>query len=377
MTRILFVASLHHPQELLKDIANTPVGTLPPLFPSSMALHFWEKAMRRQGYVLEVFWRNLPGFGSPDIARLQAHKHSERLTPGKIVNAALRRLPTQMNPDYRRRNEKLVQKAREFQPDILWLMGDNTIIYPETLMTIQRQTGCKMVYASGTSPIVFSHSIERQAARLYDLVLVNDYYHGIQWLELGAKKMACLPFVAIDPEFHQPQVLTPDEKTRYQCDVSFVGTLVPRQLYSERVVALEALRDFQLGIWSVHDMPDTLRPFWRGDALGASMLRVLSGATICLNPHGDFMRYGGNMRLFEAAAVGAFQIVDNRPGVHEWFIPGEHLVVYDDLAELRDKVAYFLAHPTERQQMADAARQHVLQHHTYTVRLEQVKELLK
>lgn len=376
MTRILFVASLHHPQELLKQTAQTPAGARPPLFPSSMALHFWEKAMRRQGYTLEVFWRNLPGFGSQDIAHLQAHKHSERLTPGKVVSAALRRLPPQANPDYRRRNDNLRRTAREFQPDILWLMGDNTIIYPETLSAIQRQTGCKLVYASGTSPIVFSHLIERQAARLYDLVLVNDYYHGIQWLELGAKKMACLPFVAIDPEFHQPQVLTPDEETRYQCDVSFVGTLVPRQLYSERVAALEALRDFQLGIWSVHDMPESLRPFWRGDALGASMLRVLSGATICLNPHGDFMRYGGNMRLFEAAAVGAFQIVDNRPGVAHWFIPNEHLVIYHHLAELRDKVAYFLAHPAERQQMADAARAHVLQHHTYAVRLEQVMALL-
>jgi spore maturation protein CgeB len=376
MTRILFVATLHHPQELLKDIAATPAGTPPPLFPSSMALHFWEKAMRQQNYVVDVFWRNLPGFGSQDIAHLQAHKHSERLTPGKLINAGLQRLPPQANPDYRRRNEKLIQNARAFQPDILWLMGDNTVIYPDTLATIQQQTGCKIVYASGTSPIVFSHVIERQAARLYDLVLVNDYYHGIQWLELGAKKMACLPFVAIDPDFHQPQQLSPDEKTRYQCDVSFVGTLVPRQLYSERVAALDALRDFQLGIWSVHDIPETLRPFWRGDALGASMLRVLSGATICLNPHGDFMRYGGNMRLFEAAAVGAFQIVDDRPGVSAWFTPDEHLVIYENLADLRDKVAYFLAHPAERRQMADAARQHVLKHHTYAVRLAQVAELL-
>ena len=44
------------------------------------------------------------------------------------------------------------------------------------------------------------------------------------------------------------------------------------------------------------------------------MLEVLSSAKISLNVHGNFMRYGGNMRLFEAAAVGTFQIVDNRAG---------------------------------------------------------------
>jgi spore maturation protein CgeB len=85
------------------------------------------------------------------------------------------------------------------------------------------------------------------------------------------------------------------------------------------------------------------------------------------------MRYGGNMRLFEAAALGTFQLVDNRPGIHEWFKDGEHLVIYKDTQDLREKAAYYLAHPEERLAIAEAARAYVLAHHTYEQRLDKLE----
>ena len=147
-------------------------------------------------------------------------------------------------------------------------------------------------------------------------------------------------------------------------------------LYSERVAALESLREFDLGIWSMHEVPEALRPFQRGSALGREMLRVLSSVKISLNAHGDFMRYGGNMRLFETAAVGTFQIVDDRPGVREWFEAGEYLVTYSDLDDLRAKVQYYLVHDDERRRIAEKARTHVLANHRYDQRLARVEALL-
>ena len=373
--RVLFVASLHHPEQLQADIRQATDASQIPLFPSSMGQHFWERAMRRAGYTLEVFWRNLPGYGSRDIRQLKTDVFREGLSPGKIAAGLMRRLPPQLHPDYRRRNQLLLEQARRFRPDIIWLSGDNRIILPATLERLKREHGCKIIYVSGVSPIVFSHAMERQAAPLYDLALVNDFYHGMQWRELGARRVECLPYVAIDPDFHYPQPLT-DVPREYVCDVGFVGTLVPNHLYSERVAALESLRDFDLGIWSMHEVPASLKPYHRGNALGREMLRVLSSVKISLNAHGDFMRYGGNMRLFETAAIGTFQIVDDRPGVGEWFRVGEHLANYRDHAELREKVAYYLAHEGERQRMAAAAREHVLAQHRYDQRLARVEGML-
>jgi spore maturation protein CgeB len=369
--RILFVASLHHPEALRAAVEAAPPGTEPPLFPPSMGQHLWDKALRKRGHITDVFYRNIPTFGG-----LKSQRHSQRITPAKVLTALSHRLPPEANPDFRLRNRRLLEKAATFRPDVLWMVGDNKVIYPDTLATIKRETGCKIVYSTGISPVVFSLPIERRAARLYDLVLVNDYYHGIQWLELGAKQMECLPISACDPDFHHPYELTEAQRRDYTCDIAFVGTLVPDNLYSNRVRALEALRDFDLGIWSVHDVPASLKQNFRGYALGEDMLEVFSAAKMTINIHGDFMRYGGNMRTFEAAGVRVFQIADNLPGTHQWFTEGETIVTYHDIDDLRQKVAYYLSHDAEREAIAARAQAHVYAHHTYDQRMARVEELI-
>ncbi len=270
----------------------------------------------------------------------------------------------------------MIRFAARFQPDVIILPGDNGVILPETLARLKREHGATLVYGCGTSPVVFSRPIERAAAPLYDLVVANDFYHAVQWRELGAPRAEVLPMAAIDPAFHRPYDLSDDERARYACEVAVVGTLVPQRLYSERVAALEALRGFDLGLWSVHEVPPSLRPFYRGAALGEQMLRITRAATITVNPHGDFMRWGGNMRLFEACGVGAFQIADDRPGIAGWFTVGEHLVTYRDPAHLRELVAYYLAHDDERARIAEAGRAHVHAHHTYDQRMARLLALV-
>jgi spore maturation protein CgeB len=342
-----------------------------------MSQHFWEKALSKRGHVLEVFYRNLPG-GKPSASG-HAERYTPALTPRKIWRAFINRVPPEANPILRQRNQQFISKVRAFQPDVLWMVGDNTVIFPETLAAVRRETGCKMVYACGTSPIVFSHTVDRRAARLYDLVLASDYYHGIQWMELGAKRMECLPLSACDPQFHHPYPLTDDERAKYACDIAFVGTLVPDHLYSRRLRALESLRDFDLGIWSVHEVPPSLQQFVRGRALGEDMLHILSAAKICFNTHGDFVFYGGNLRLFEVAGAGVFQVTDDLPGTRLWFpeIDGQPTILtYRSENDLREQVAYYLAHDAEREALARRAQAHVYGHHTYDVRAARFDEIL-
>ncbi len=377
--RILFVASIHHPEALRAAVEQAArEGKPAPLFPPSMSQHFWEKALIKRGHTLDAFYRNQPALRLLPAAKT-TEQHSERITPRKLAQAALNRIPPSANPDVRLRNQRLIERAREFKPDVLWMVGDNTVIYPETVAAIKHLTRCTVVYATGTSPIVFSHAIDRRAAALYDLVLVNDYYHGIQWLELGAHKMVALPIAACDPDFHRPYELTDEERAQYGCDVAFVGTLVPDHLYSQRVKALEALRDFNLGIWSVHEVPPSLKPFYRGAALGEDMERILSAAKICFNTHGNFMRYGGNLRLFEVAGAGVFQVTDDLPGVRVWFpdVNGTPTILsYSDLDDLRAKVTHYLAHEDERQAIAANGRAHVYTAHTYDDRAAEFERLI-
>jgi glycosyltransferase involved in cell wall biosynthesis len=368
--RFLFVAALHHPGEL--DNARRTMAE-DPVFPLSQGHYFWVKALRRRGHECAVFWRNQSAW---PWARSGQLRMTQRLTVGRAISAAAARVPA-LNPDFRLRNRRLIRFAAEYKPDVIVITGDNGVILPETLAALKRDHGAAVVYGCGTSPVVFSRPVERAAAPLYDLVVANDFYHAIQWRELGARRVEALPMSAIDPDFHHPFDLTAEERAAYACEIGVVGTFVPNNLYSERIEALEALRDFDLGIWSVHEVPPPLRPFYRGVALGEQMLRITQAAKIVVNTHGDFMRYGGNMRLFEVCGVGAFQIVDDRPGVSQWFTDGEHLVIYRDLDHLRELVRYYLDHDDERQHIAAAGQAHVYAHHTYDQRMARLLALLE
>jgi len=300
---------------------------------------------------------------------------TNRLTGRRALGTIMASIP-ELNPEFKLRNRKLVEFVRRFQPDVILLIGGNTVILPDTLRNLINRCGAALIYTCGTPPSLFAHRIERTAADLYDLVLANDLNHAQEWLSLGAARAEVLPMSAVDPEFHRPYALDPEQQVSYRCEIGFVGTLVPEKLYRQRISALQALRDYALGIWSVHEVPESLRRFYRGPALGETMMRVMSGAELIVNPHGDFMRYGGNMRLFEACGAGRMQIVDDCPAAQRWFNPGANLITYRGIDELQQLTAYYLAHARERESIASAGQAHVYAHHTYDQRMTRLVELV-
>ncbi len=362
--RFLIAGPIHHREAYARARPES-------LFPPTQSQHFYVKALRALGHEVEAFhFTESVLFGGRELVRLGEFGGSV----GGIVRAALQRFP-HLSPEYLARNRRFTAHARRFRPDWVWLVGGSNIILPETLEAIKSE-GAKLLYNTGTSPVVFALPNERKAARLFDLVITNDFYHAIQWLELGAPRAEALPYAACDPAYHHVYSLSDAERAEYGCDVAFVGTLLPEALYSRRVRALEALREFDLGVWSVHPVPPSLAPFYRGKALGEAMLRILCAAKITVNPHGDFMRWGGNMRLFEASGCGTFQIADDLPGTVEWFVPGEEIVLYRDPRHLRDLVAHYLAHDADRGHIAAAGQRRAYADHTYMQRAERLLEML-
>ena len=97
---------------------------------------------------------------------------------------------------------------------------------------------------------------------------------------------------------------------------------------------------------------------------------------IVLNVHHPQIVEGCNMRTFEAAACGAFQLVDDRPSLHELFNPPNDLVIYSDTDELVDLVRYYSDRPDERRLAAENSRRRVLDEHTYAKRLSGMIELV-
>jgi spore maturation protein CgeB len=193
---------------------------------------------------------------------------------------------------------------------------------------------------------------------------------------IGQENVLYLPLAA-DPAVHRPLELTPVERRRYGAETSFMGAGYPN-----RRLAFAQLLDFGLGIFGSD---------WEGDGLLAPRLRlegrrvsteeavkIFNAATVNLNLHssisatklvsgGDFV----NPRTFELAMCGAFQLVDRRALTPELFSEDE-LAQFGSMAELKDRLAYFLAHPGERAAYAGRARARARKDHTYAQRMERL-----
>ena len=81
------------------------------------------------------------------------------------------------------------------------------------------------------------------------------------------------------------------------------------------------------------------------------------------------MKGAVNQRVFDVPACGGFLLTDAREQLERLFDTGRETAVYAAAAEIPDRLRHFLAHPRERERIAQAARRRILAEHTYVHRL--------
>ena len=103
-------------------------------------------------------------------------------------------------------------------------------------------------------------------------------------------------------------------------------------------------------------------PLVRGAAinLGFTHFRGESGTSL--------ERRQVRLREFEIPMAGGFYLTQDCPQLRELFNPGRDVACWDQLPDLLDKIAYYRERPAERQNFAEAARAHCLNHHTWQQR---------
>ena len=190
-----------------------------------------------------------------------------------------------------------------------------------------------------------------------------------------------LPMAAC-PDNHKPVRLSDEEMKYYGSDLSFVGAG-----YYNRRHFMRGLLDFDIKIWgSDWDLhSDLAHCVQRGGAwidtdeivkiFNASGINInLHSSTYHkgINPCGDFI----NPRTFEIIACGGFQLADRRLALEGLFEEGQDIIVFEDLQDLRSKVAYYLDNPEERKRIAWRGRQRVLREHTYENRMGEMLEVI-
>ena len=296
-----------------------------------------------------------------------------------IIPGRLRKRITYLEKiDLKKINSRLVANITSLKPDLFLEAGGYRIL-PETIERI-KNIGVKTVLWTIDAPREFDPIIK--AAPHYDFVFTggSEAYDILQYA--GIKNLHWLPF-ACDPDFHKPQKLAKEEKRLYDCDIAFVGTLDP-DLYPYRMRILEAISDFNIGVWGPgsEKIPSSspLKKRIRGNKTVPEVWsKIYSQAKIVLcshykDPDGKIPCHQASPRVYEVLACGSFLMVDEQKDVKKLFEDHKELVIFKNISELKKHLSYYLKRTEERKLIAALGRKSVLKRHTYEHR---VKNLLK
>ena len=186
--------------------------------------------------------------------------------------------------------------------------------------------------------------------------------------------------LACDPRVHKPLRLNDRDRKQYGSEVSFVGAG-----YHNRHILFQGLLDFDFKIWGTDwNLASALgRVVQEGGrrVTTREAVKIINGSKVNINlhsstyhkginPDGDFV----NPRTFEIASSRGFQLIDPRSHLRELFMPGQELVCFESIEDLRGKVAHYLSHPEERERIALSGQKRAHQEHTYRMRMARALE---
>ncbi len=279
---------------------------------------------------------------------------------------------------------RLLAECENVRPDILLIIkGVN--LRASVLGRIKRRVKPLLVNWFGDSLLTpgIARFVQRNS-QVYDFFFIIDDKRALERVGVRARHVATLPF-ACDPEFHRPPALTAEERAQYGSPVTFIGTVIPSR---ERV--LQAIREFGLKIWGPPRNPwgtwdptrSPLGSHWQGrSASGGEAVKIYAASNIVLDIH---FLFGAPLpicnvtaRVFEVPASGGFLLTNACDQLGQLYSVGTEMISYRSLEELRYLIAYYLAHPEERREIAARAHRRAEEEHTFKRRLEEMLEFLE
>jgi hypothetical protein len=212
------------------------------------------------------------------------------------------------------------------------------------------------------------------AIRAFDLYLSLKPAVDDDLRRAGARRI-CRSWFGYDPESHFPERAPAADNGRWSADATFVGGADrDRASLFGPLRRWSAAHERSFAVFgSYWNRFPEYRSCYRGFANGPHYRYALTAAGVLLSPVRRANRDWHTMRTFEAAAVGAFMLLERTPDHLELFEEGRHAGFFDGAEELRDKCAFYLDREDDRRRMAAAAHARITDGgHTYADRLVQI-----
>jgi hypothetical protein len=154
--------------------------------------------------------------------------------------------------------------------------------------------------------------------------------------------------------------------------LSAVSRRVHCHVHSEQLTWQRRPRPFGTFLSQFRYLPFRMRTRLEPAVYGRNLLRLLAASKIVLNSHVDSAAgLAGNIRMFEATAMGALLLTDACENVSQIFEPEKEIVTYRSPADAVDKIRYYLRRPEERMAIANLGQRRLLREHNSRIKADQ------
>lgn len=177
-----------------------------------------------------------------------------------------------------------------------------------------------------------------------------------------------------DPTFYKSDDVYTD-MSRYLVAHQYIGMKLAAV---ERERTLNRLSErFDVTLYTRSDTSRLTRVHCKGGVSTLTeMPKVFQASKINLNMTMRPIETGLSLRIWDILGCGGFLLTNYQAEIPDYFEIGRDLETYESMAELEEKVHYYLAHDEERVEIAINGYEKVAKYHTYEIRLAQMLKIL-
>ncbi|RFM27399.1 CgeB family protein [Deminuibacter soli] len=265
----------------------------------------------------------------------------------------------QIGPGIRSLNKAFKKKVSEQKYDIIWI--DNRSYITASSLAYAKKTHPGTVLMSLLIDDPFGEftrgwKIFLQSCRRLDWVFVQRPQNVQELKNIGAVNVDFC-FRSFDPQWARPYAFSSkEERNKYRHEVGFIGTYEEQRAEYIAYLIEKGIKVKVIGSdWLGKNHWATIAPCYAGAAVyGDEYAKSLSGLSIALH----FLRQGNrdqqDSRTFEIPACKTFMLAQRTPLHEQFFEEGKEAVFFDTKEELLNKIDYYLQHPAEREDIAEA-----------------------
>lgn len=257
---------------------------------------------------------------------------------------------------------KYARKVCAMQPNLVICVY--RFIHPCFVSYLKANCECMVIQVNPDALTTFEY--QQIFASDYDLYFTKDPYI-VRFMQDNMKLKVKLYHEAFNPRVHKkPEISKVAAEEKAQVDVMTYGTIYP---YRSRMLYEVIKSGISLQVYGTKPnrfFDSKLSAAYQNRYLsGNEKAKSLFGAKVVFNQMHYAEIESVNNRFFEVNGCGAFQLSDYRPILKDLLPIDPELVSFRSIDEGIDKLRYYLAHPTERHEIADKVYRHFMENYTY------------